>query len=82
MLAYHESLGDIRGYNCFFDSYCAYLENVRRKIMWSPFFHHDFNFSMAFAKFKRPLTFLASSFVVFSYLHNIEMHVVTFDKLL
>ena len=26
--AYHESLGDIRGYSPSFDPYCAYLENV------------------------------------------------------
>jgi len=53
-----------------------------RKIIWSTFFDSNFDFSMAFSKFKRPLTFLASSFVVLSYLHHSEMHVVTYDKLL
>jgi len=55
---------------------------VLRKIVWSTFFGPTFDFSMAFGKFKRPLTFLASSVVVFSYLHHSEMHVVTYDKLL
>jgi len=49
--------------------------------MWSTFFDHTFEFSMVFGKFKRPLTFLASSFVVFSYLHHYEMHVVTYEAL-
>jgi len=31
--AYHESLRDIRGYNPFFDVYCACLEDVPRKII-------------------------------------------------
>jgi len=34
---FHESLGDIRGYYPAFDPYCAYLKDVPRKIMWSPF---------------------------------------------
>jgi len=80
--AFHKSLGDIRGYHPIFDPHCAYLEDVPRKIMWSTFFDHVFDFSMAFGKFKRPLTFLALSFAVFSYLHDFEMHAVTYDKLL
>jgi len=78
--AFHESLGDIRSYNPSFVSYCAYLEDVPRKIIWSTFFDNTFDFSMAFSKFRRPLTFLASSFVVLSYLYHSEMHVVTYDK--
>ena len=74
------SLGDIRGYNLSFDPYCAYLEGVPRKMMWSTFFDHTFDFSMAFGKFKRPVTFLASSFVVLSYLHHYEMHATRHDK--
>jgi len=65
--AFDESLGDIRGYNLSSDAYCAYLEDVPRKIMWSTFFDHTFLFSMVFDKFTRPLTLLASYFVVFSY---------------
>jgi len=77
-----ESLGDIRGYNSSLDPYCAYLEDAPRKITWSTFFDNTFDFSMAFSKFKRPLTFFASSFVVLSYLHHSKMHTVTYDKLL
>ena len=78
--AYHESLGDIRGYNPSFDPYCAYLEDIPRKIMWSTAFPHTFDFSTVFGKFKRPLAFLTSSLVVFSYLHHSEMHAITYDK--
>jgi len=37
---------------------------------------------MAFGKFKRQLIFFASSLIVFSYLHNSEIHAITYDKLL
>jgi len=50
--AYHVSVGDIRGYNPSFDPYCAYLEDMPRKIIWSTFFNHIFDFSMAFDEFK------------------------------
>jgi len=80
--AFHESLGDIRGYNPFFDPYCAYLEAVLRKIRWSTFFDHNFDFSMAFDEFKRPLTLFAPSFIVFSYSYHCKMHATTYDKLL
>ena len=43
--AFHESLDDIQGYNPSLDSYCAYLEDVPRKIIWSTFFDHAFDFS-------------------------------------
>ena len=46
MHAFHESLSAIRGYNPSFDPLCAYLEDVPRKIMWSSFFDHAFDFSM------------------------------------
>jgi len=82
LYAYHESLSDIKGYSPNLDLYCAYLEDVLSKIVWSTFFDHTFDFSMAFGKFKRPLTFFCSSFVVFSYLHHFKIHVVTYGKLL
>ena len=50
--------------------------------MWSTFFKHTFDFSMAFDEFKRPLTLFTPSFLVFSYSHNYEMHATTYDKLL
>ena len=79
---FHESLGDIRGYAPSLDPYCAYLVDVPRKITWSTCFNKTFDFSMAFSKFKRTLTFFASSFAVLFYLHNSEMHASTYDKLL
>jgi len=51
MHAYHESLGDIRGYNPSFDPHCAYLEDVPRKIMCSTFLDHTSHFSMVFDEF-------------------------------
>jgi len=50
--------------------------------MWSTFFDHDFDFSMAFDEFKRVLTLFASSLLVFSYSHHFEMHATVHDKLL
>ena len=80
--AFHESLGNIKGYNPSLDPYCAYLEDLPRKIMWSTLFDHTFDFSIAFDEFKRPLTLFAVSFVVFSYSHHSKMHAITYDKLL
>ena len=80
--AFHEPLGDIRGYDPSFDSYYASLEGVPRTITWSNFFDHIFDFSMTFGVFKTPLTFRDSSFVVSSYLHHSEMHASSYDKLL
>ena len=80
--AFHESLGDISGYDPSFDPDCANLEDVPRKITQSPFFTNIFDFSVAFGVFTRPLTFIDSSFVVPSYLHHSEMHASTYDKLL
>ena len=42
----HNYLGDIRRYDPFFDPYCAYLEDMPRKISWTTFFNYYFNFSM------------------------------------
>jgi len=80
--AFHESLGYIRGYNSSFYPFCAYLQEVPRKIMWSTFFYHTFDFSMAFDEFKRPLTLPVPSSLLFSYSHHSEMHATTYDKLL
>ena len=80
--AFHESLGVFRGYHPSFGPYCAYLEDVPRKVMWSTFLDHTFDFSMAFDEFKRPITLFALSFLVFSYSHHSELHAITYDKLL
>jgi len=60
----------------------VYQQDVPRKTMWSIFFDHAFDFSMAFDEFKRPLTLFAPSFLVFSYSHHSKMHATTYDKLL
>jgi len=52
-----------------------------RKILLSTFFDHAFDFSMAFGKFKRPLTLFASSLLVFSCSHHSKMYAFKFDKL-
>ena len=56
--AVHESLGEIRGSYPSFGPCCSYLEDRPRKIMWSIFFDHAFDFSFAFDKFKRTLIYL------------------------
>ena len=80
--AFHESLGDISGFHPSFDPYCAYLEDVPRKIVWSTFFDYDFDFFMAFYEFKRALTLFAPALLVFSYSHHSDMHAAMHDKLL
>jgi len=80
--AFHESLNDIRGSHSSFDSYCAHLEGVARKIIWSTFFYYAFDFSMAFDEFKTPLTLFALPILVFSYLHHFAMDALAYDKLL
>jgi len=50
--------------------------------MLQTFFDHAFDFSMAFDRFKMPLTLFATSLLVFSYLHHSKIHALTFDKLL
>jgi len=80
--AFHESLDDIGCYNPSVDPYFAFLADVPRKIMRSTFFDHTFDFSMAFDEFKRPLTLLALSFVVFSYSHHRKINAIIYDMLL
>jgi len=50
--------------------------------MWNTFFDHAFDFSMAFYKFKMPLTLFASSSLVFSYLHHSKIHAATYNRLI
>jgi len=80
--AFHESLGDIKGSHPSFDPHYTYVYDMPRKIMWSPFFDHTFDFSKAFDKFMRALASFASSFLVFSCLHYCELNAITYDKLL
>ena len=46
--AFHESLGDIRGYHPSLNPYCAYLVDVLRKITWRTFFTNIFDFSLIY----------------------------------
>jgi len=50
--------------------------------MWSTFFHHAFDFSMALDKFKRALTIFIVILLVLSHSHHFEMHATAYDKLL
>jgi len=80
--AYHDPLGHITAYNHSFDPYYEYLQDMPRKIIWSLFIDHAFDFSMAFDEFKRPLTLFALFFPVFFYSHYSKMYDRTYDKLL
>jgi len=53
-----------------------------RKIEWTTFFDYSLDFSMAFDKCKRTLTFFATILLVLSYSHHFEMHAKAHDKLL
>jgi len=80
--AFHEPLGDIRGYNPSFDPYCAYIEEMPRKVEWTSFFDYSFDFSMEFDKCKRELTIFAWILLVFSCSHHFEMHVIAYNQFL
>jgi len=64
------SLGTFGGYNLSLNPFNAYLVNMPRKIMWTIFFSHSFDFSNTFDKFKRALDIIDTIVLVFSYLHT------------
>lgn len=76
------SLGTFGGYDPSLDPFHAHLVDLPRKIMWTTFFNHSFDFSKAFDKFKRVLDIIDTIVLVFSYLHAYELCAHTFDKLL
>jgi len=80
--AFYKSLRDISESQPSFDPLCAYLEDLPRKVTWSTFFDHAFDFSMTFDKFKMALTLFVTSLLVFSYLHHYKMHALAYDELL
>ena len=80
--AFLKPLGDFRGYTPSSDLCCVCLEDVPRKILWSPFFTHTSDFSLAFDVSTRTLLLFASLLYLFSYLHHSEMHAQAHDKLL
>jgi len=49
------SLGYFRGYDPCIDAHSLYLEDLPRKIMWTTFSSHSYDFSKAFVKVKRIL---------------------------
>jgi len=78
----HEPLGGLRAYSLSFDPYCVYLKEMPSKIVWTTFFDYSFNFSMAYDKCKRALTFFAVILIVFSCSHHFEIHKNAYSNLL
>jgi len=76
------SLGYFSGYNASIDPYCVCLEDLPRKIMWTTFFNHSYDFSMVFDKVKRILILFDVIFIIASYLLFSELWSQEFDKLL
>jgi len=79
LYVFQDSLYDIRGYTPSLDNYSAFLQDVHRKIMWSTFIDHAFDFLCD--KFKRALTTFVIILLLFSCSHHCEMHATTYDKL-
>ena len=75
-------LGYFGGYDPSIDPYCICLEDLPKKVMWTTFFNHSYDFSMVFAKIKRILTLFGVIFCIASYLLFFELWSQEFDKLL
>jgi len=76
------SLGTFDGYNTSVDPFHDYPVDLPEKILWTNFFEYSFDFSNAYDKLKRALTFIDLIISVFSYIHFFEMHAIAHDKLL
>jgi len=76
------SLGTFEGYDPPFDLFYDYLVDMPRKIIWTAFFDHSFDFSKAYDTIMRALTIIDISFPVFSYIHHSRMHAGVYDRLL
>jgi len=76
------SLGTFEGYNPSINLFYEYLVDLPRKILWTTFFDHSFDFYKAYDKLKRALTFIDLILSVFSYIHFSEMHALMYHKLL
>ena len=68
------SLGYFSGYDATFDSYCIYVVDKPKKIMWSTFFDFSFDFSMALTLGGLILFFVL--ILMFSHSHACEPHAV------
>jgi len=75
-------LGHFSGYDPFIDPYCACLEDLPKKVMWTTFFNPSYDLSMVFAKVMRMLILFGVTFVIASYLLFSELWSQEFDKLL
>ena len=75
-----ESLGNFQGSIPILSLHYLYLEDLPRKITWSNFFHHSFDFSKVFDMFKRALTIMHIFMFKCSYLHSSELHGQVFDE--
>jgi len=76
------SLGYFRGYDPSIGPYCVCLEDFPRKITWTTFFNHFYNFFMGFDKVKRILNPFGVILVGASYLVFSNFSSQQFDKLL
>jgi len=76
------SLGTFQGYDPPFDPFHDYLVDMPRKIIWTAFFDHSFDFSEAYDTIMRALSFIGVFFPVFSYIHHSRMHAGVYDRLL
>ena len=65
------SLGYFSGYNASIDPYRVSLEDFLRKIAWTTFFNHSYDFSMRFDKVKRMLNVFGVILIFSSYLGNV-----------
>ena len=76
------SLGTFESYNLSVDPFHDYLVDLPRKILWTTFFDYSFNFSKAYDKFMKALTFINLILLVLSYTHFSKMHAMVYNKLL
>jgi len=76
------SLGCFSGFNASLDPYYMYLEDLPRKITWTTFFNHPYNFSKAIDKVKRILNVFGMILVTNSYHLFSELWSQELDKLL
>jgi len=76
------SLGTFEGYDPPFDPFHDYQVDMPRKIIWTTFFDHSFDFSKTYDTIMRALTIIDVSFPVFLYIHHSRMHAGVYDRLL
>ena len=75
-------LGTSEGYDPPIAPFPNYLADMPRKILWTTFFDHSFDFSKAYYTIIRALTVIDVFFPVFSYIHHSRMHAGVYNRLL